>query len=94
MKDLLELADWLSLEDEVAIARVTLRRLLDRLAVEELGSEESDRLAHLVLVSTRTIARLLRDHRVISGEAADEFFAVMAEALEFLGDELGIEIKL
>ena len=49
-------------------------------------------LVALALQATRTIARLLRDRRAISGESADGISGAIAQALDELSTEWGIEL--
>ena len=91
LADLVTFADDLSLADEIAIARVTLRRAMERLTTD-LETDELTNLAKLTLAGTRTVARLLRDQRALSGEAADGIAGAIAQALDELGTEWGIEL--
>jgi hypothetical protein len=61
-------------------------------------SDRSDRitdyakLAGLSLQAARTIARLLRDQRALSGKAADGIVAAIAQALDELSTEWGVQL--
>ena len=104
LADLVTYADDLSLDDEIACARVALRRILtllnaDSLATFEdpdqkttLSTEDYCRLAGLALQGVRTIARLLRDKRALSGDAADGLVGAIGTALTEIGTELGIDL--
>jgi hypothetical protein len=106
LADLDACAEELSLDDEIATTRVTLRRILALLSVEraerspehpraaEGGMEPRDyaRLARLALIGGRTVARLLRDKRALSGEAADGLAGAISQALDELSTEWGIEL--
>jgi hypothetical protein len=104
LADLILYADDLSLDDEIACARVSLRRLLALLDASTLATYEEPenqraltptdyaRLTGLALQATRTIARLLRDQRALTGEAADGIAGAIAQALDELSTEWGIEL--
>jgi hypothetical protein len=93
----------MTLDDEIAIARVTLRRILALLSADrvhrtpegttvEMTPVDYARLAALSLAGARTVARLLRDKRALSGEAADGVAGAIAQALDELSTELGIKL--
>jgi len=88
LADLVSLADDPSLDDEIAAARVALRRVLAALDTDQ----PDPRLASLAFAGTRTIARLLRDQRAISGDAADGIAGAIAQALDELSTEWGIDL--
>ena len=94
LADLVACADDLTLDDEIACARVIMRRLLGILTEFENGSrlDEIARLASLALQATRTIARLLRDKRALSGDAADGIAGAISQALDELSTEWGIDL--
>ena len=89
---LVECAANLSLEDEIATARIALRRLMTRLGAGALETKELNALVALVFNGTRTISRLLRDQRSLSGESADGLAGAIGAALDELGTEMGIEL--
>ena len=102
--DLVTYADDLSLDDEIACARVALRRVLALLTTDTVSPFEDPanqqrltatdyaRLAALALAGTRTVAKLLRDKRALSGEAADGISGAIAQALDELSTEWGVEL--
>ena len=109
LADLVACSGDMTLDDEIAIARVTLRRILALLSADRVhrGPEYSRapegttvemtpvdyaRLAALLLAGARTVARLLRDKRALSGEAADGVAGAIAQALDELSTELGIKL--
>ena len=102
LSDLFTYADDLTLDDEIACARVVLRRLLALLDAPTITDPNGDshplappdlaRLFGLSLQATRTIARLLRDKRALTGEAADGISGAIAQALDELSTEWGIEL--
>ena len=105
LADLLAHAGELSLDDEIACARVALRRVLavlntappaagedDQAPEPALSPAEFARLAALAFQGTRSVARLLRDRRAIRGDAADGISAAIAQALDELSTEWGIEL--
>lgn len=98
LADLVAFADDLSLEDEIACARIALRRVLALLSAQErdgesaLSAPEFARVAALAFQGTSTIARLLRDRRAIRGDSADGISGAIAQALDELSIEWGIEL--
>jgi len=100
LRDLLTYNDELSIADEIAVARVGLRRCLDYMTKADTQADDEKRLTPdefakllgLALQATRTIARLLRDKRAISGESADSISSAIATALDALGDEFGLDL--
>jgi hypothetical protein len=79
------------LEDEVAASRIAVQRVMEELR-EELSPAEFARLAGLVFRGSDTIARLLRAQRELSGDSAEGIAGAIAEALDALGDEWGVEL--
>ena len=93
--DLIFYADDLSLDDEIACARVSLRRILTALNELDNGRNQPQAFARyiaLALQATRTIARLLRDNRAISGEAADGLCGAIGQALDELSTQWEIQL--
>jgi hypothetical protein len=80
-----------SLDDEIAAARVATRRVLTQLH-DDLDADSYAKLAGLVLDGTNTIARLLRTRRALSGDAADGIAGAIAQALDELANEWGVEL--
>lgn len=94
LADLVACADDMTLDDEIALARVIARRLAGMLIAPPDAAETADtaRLASLALQATRTIARLLRDRRALSGDAADGIAGAISQALDELSSEWGIDL--
>ena len=92
------------LKSEIACARVALRRVLALLNAPTVATFEDGhqtivltpadfaRLVGLALQATRTVARLLRDKRALSGEAADGIASAIAQALDELSTEWGVDL--
>lgn len=72
--------------------RVALRRSLMALVSGDLTSEETAHLVPLVFGGARTVAKLLRDKKVISGESADSLMNELASALDELSAEWGVKL--
>jgi hypothetical protein len=88
-----QLARAAALDEEIAAARVVLRRLLLYLRDHpDLDAATLARLAPLAFRGTLTVARLLRDQRALSGEAADGIAGAIGQALDELGSEWGVEL--
>lgn len=81
-----------SLDSEIGVVRVCLRRALR--VLEDDGADPGLVVAVLPLVFAggRTVARLLRDRRLLSGEDADTVMREVADALESLGEEWGVKL--
>jgi hypothetical protein len=97
LADLVAVADDLTLDDEIACARVILRRLMHHLEIDPDAEHPPDvddlhKLANLALSATRTVARLLRDQRAITGEAADGIAGAIGQALDELATEWGLDL--
>lgn len=81
-----------SLDAEIGVVRVALRRALRVLQDDDADPQLVAALTPLVFAGGRTVARLLRDRRLLSGEDADTVMRDMADALEELGAEWGIKL--
>jgi len=96
LEDLVAYGGDLSLDDEIACARVALRRVLAALGApgDEAGLSASDfaRLAGLAFRGTRTVSRLLRDRHALSGDAADGVNGAIGAALDELSAMWGVEL--
>lgn len=73
------------LEMEVALLRVLMRRV-----VERMGAEDPARALLLLRQGVDTLCRALRTERVLQGDAADSLAAAFSVALHEIGEELGI----
>lgn len=92
LNDLAEEEIDLTLDGEIKVVRVALRR-----ALRVLDDDESDpvlvaALVPLVFSGSRTIARLLRDRRQMNGESGETVMKEMADALDDLAAEWGISL--
>ena len=92
LADLVAAGNLKTLEDEVAIARVVLRRLLEYLQGEDLPPDEIKTIAPLVLRATGRIARLLKDQKLVSGETGDAVMAWLADAVTLAANEIGVDL--
>ncbi|MEW5986946.1 MAG: hypothetical protein AB1791_09965 [Chloroflexota bacterium] len=93
LADLVDHANQMSLEDEIALARVALHRVLAHLKENpNLATAELTNLLALAFRGTRTVAHLLRDQRALTGAAADGLLGAIAQALDELGTEWGVEL--
>ena len=92
-----ELADLISyafdetLEDELAATRIAVRRVLSRL---HSNLEPSDYATHaqLVLLGTRTIGRLLKDQRLLTGATSEGIAGIISQALDELNEEFDVKL--
>jgi hypothetical protein len=92
--ELLAQAGAVSLEAEIACARIALHRVLRQLAAAgpEPPSQDYVKLVALAFQGARTVARLLRDNQAIAGAPPGELAAVLDRALEELSDEWDINL--
>lgn len=80
-----------SLEDEIDAVRVAIRRLMQR-SLDELDAVEYRRLVSVLFSGANTIARLLRTQRVLVGESADGIAGAIAQTLDEVSAEWGIDL--
>jgi hypothetical protein len=83
----------LSLDEEIALARVCLLRVAE--ALKQNGSltpEQRIRLATLIFRGASTIARLLRDRQAVADEAGEVPAAAISRALDEVAKVLGVEL--
>ncbi len=73
-----------STEMEVAVMRVMIRRVMER-----IGAEDPGKSLPLILQGEDAICRALRTERVLSGEASDSLASAFATAVREMGEELG-----
>jgi hypothetical protein len=74
-----------SMEMEVAVLRVLIRRVLQR-----IGADDPLKALPLVRQGVDAICRALRTERVLTGESADSLSSAFATALREIGEELGL----
>jgi uncharacterized protein YjcR len=95
LADLLETADIPELAAEIATARIAVRRVLQFLHDQNgrhLDPQHFHASIALLFTGSSTVARLLRQQRAISGEAADTLTEALAAALEQVGDQLDLDL--
>ena len=80
-----------TLEDEIAFTRVVIRRLADMVDSAET-IDDACKLANTLFAGTGRVASLLRTQQMISRGNSGGVMGVIADALEELGDEWGIEL--
>lgn len=74
-----------SLEMEVAVMRVMIRRVMER-----IGEEDPLKALPLIRQGVDAICRALRTERVLTGKSAESLTAAFAVALREIGEEMGI----
>ena len=97
--DLQTFATATTIDDEIAIARVALRRTLAMLGTgatlgqdpRPLGDEEYVRLIGLAFQGVRTIARLLAVQKNL-GRGENQWQQVVGRALDALSEKWGVEL--
>ena len=94
LADLVVYASDLSLDAEIACARVALRRTLEFIRQDpgQLNCSQFLQAAGLIFQGTRTISQLLRDRQNLSAGSGDPFLAIMDQALDGLSEEWGIPL--
>jgi hypothetical protein len=78
------------LDAEITTVRTTVRETMLRLR-EQLEPAEFARIARLVFSGANTIANLLRAQRALSGQSADGLAGAIAQALDELSTEWGLD---
>jgi hypothetical protein len=81
-----------SINDEVWMQRVMNHRLVKYVGANALSAQNLVSLAMALTAGTGRVSRLLRDQRVLSGEAADSLAEAIAAALDELSAEWGIDL--
>ncbi len=77
-----------NLDDEIALARLTLRHLAATMN-HDLSTGELVAMARILFRGAGRVARLLKAQRAVSSPAADGVFAAAARAIEELDKEAG-----
>ena len=83
-----------TINDAIADLTDKMRRL-DRLIAQYEDSGSNGVLARLFAIYTQAssrLSRMLRDRRALSGEAADGIAGAIAQAMDELGTELGVDL--
>ncbi len=89
--DIRALAEDQSLDGELALNRVFLRRLLVALQQsDDLDAMQLARLAPVIFRGTQAVARLLQEERALNGESGDRAREEINLALQELSRELGL----
>jgi hypothetical protein len=82
-----------TLDDEIWMQRVFNRRLVAvTQTADDVPLETLVKVAEALARGTGRVARLLRDKRALSGEAADGIAGAIAAALDELATELGEQL--
>ena len=93
LADLVSYAADMTIDDEIAVVRVALRRALSALNSPDPDSDVSfaldsfGRLAAVIFSGASTVARLLRARRALSGDAADGIAGAISQALDELSTD-------
>ncbi len=98
--DLVAYAADTTLDAEIAIARVALRRILGMFLTGvtpgpepfPLDAQDYARFASLAFQGAGTISRLLRARQALSGDT-DPLMGFLTQALEELGEEWGVDLS-
>ena len=81
------------LNDEIGLCRVLTGRIVGRLTdVADLEVEDLVKLSSMALRASNTLARLMRDNRVLTGEAADDLAGSIGAVLDQLSSEWGVQL--
>lgn len=93
LDDIRALAEDRSLNSELVLNRVFLRRLLVALQEsDDLDAHELARLAPVIFRGTQAVARLLREEQTLNNHAGDDLPEAIGQALDALGEELGMAL--
>lgn len=92
LEDIRALAEDRSLDSEVVLNRVFLRRLLVALQEsDDLDLTQLAKLAPIIFRGTQAVARLLREEQAINNRD-DDLPEAIGRALDELGEELGLAL--
>jgi len=80
-----------TLDDEIIMQRVANFRLVESLSQETEG-EIKVRMFEALSTGLGRVAKLLRDKRALSGDAADGIAGAIAAALDELKTEIGLDV--
>jgi hypothetical protein len=92
VRDLPEECDIDAVIELVYKRELLLDDLITQIWESDLPVEEVARLLRIHGENAGRLGRLLRDRRALSGDAADGISAAIAQALDELGSELGVEL--
>jgi hypothetical protein len=82
-----------TIDDAIAGLVDKMTRLDEIIARTETNGEYIIRLFELYTQASSRLSRLLRDRRALSGEASDGIAGAIAQAMDELGTELGVNLK-
>ncbi len=94
LADLVSLAGAIDLIDEMAVARIHLRRLTSFLSkrFEDIPAGNLASISPLITTSLNTIANLIRTHHLVTGGSASDIGAAINQALDELGELWEVEL--
>lgn len=93
LRDLLHLTQEPGILEEIAAARIALRRTLNYLQTNpELTPDDFRALINLVFIGASTVARLARTQHLIGGEDQDNLLQAIAQAMDQLSDTWSIQL--
>jgi len=80
-----------SLDDELVIARLAVRRLMQQLE-DQLTPHEFAHLAGVIFTGTNSIVRLLKSQQDLEDHSAEDMARAMHQALDETSEEMGISL--
>lgn len=80
-----------SLDDELVIARVAVRRLMQHLE-EQLTPHEFAHLAGIIFTGTNSIVRMLKSQKDLENHSAEDLARAMNQALDESSRKMGIRL--
>lgn len=80
-----------SLDDELVIARLAVRRLMQHLE-EQLTPHEFAHLAGVIFTGTNSIVRMLKSQQDLENHSAEDFAQAMNQALDEFSKKIGIRL--
>jgi hypothetical protein len=93
LRDLLHVTEEPGIQEEIAAARIALRRILAYLKSNpDLDPDDFRSIMTLVFTGAGTISRLARTQHLIGGGAQDTLLDAIAEAMDQLSDDLPIQL--
>lgn len=92
--DVISHAADMSLDEEIACARVALRRVLEFVQQDagELDPDQYIQVIKLIFYGTRTIGRLLSERSTLTSESAQQIADFVNQALDRMGEKWGRQL--
>lgn len=80
------------LKDEIALCRVLTGRLMRSLDDADIATDDVVKLSSIALRGAAVMSRLMKDQKVLSGQAADDLSSAIGQVLDQLSSEWGVQL--